>query len=196
MIFTIVYVTAITVAGFSVNLTTCRPIHLYWDGPRDERCRPVNEMYRTMIGVSVAHGVSDLQFSLLPWTFIHKLRRSWKERISVALLMSLGLVATIIGGVKFVGYGTGFGKDLTWLAVPVKLGSFCEATLGIVAANAPPLKAPAERLWRRWVAQKTEEECTPVVVRKKEMHLSSVGSWLSWEEAKMEVREEAVPVGV
>jgi len=79
------------------------------------------------------------------------------------------------------------------------VGSFCEATLGIVAANAPPLKAPAERMWRR-LRGREEEDVRPVVVRKRGLESTTVGTWFSCEgtllkdEAVAEV--EQVPVVV
>jgi hypothetical protein len=61
--------------------------------------------------------------------------------------MGLRLLATIIGCHKFLDFDkVRSSPDPNWAMVPCKLGSFAEASIGIIAAHPPPLKARGQLL--------------------------------------------------
>jgi hypothetical protein len=96
---------------------------------------------------------SDFQFSLLPLTFVLKLNRPVRERVAVACIMGLGLLASTIGCLKFIGFNKiRSSPDPTWVTVPWKLGSFAEASIGIIAANIPPLKSRGEHILKTFTS--------------------------------------------
>jgi hypothetical protein len=132
-----------------LELTYCKPFKLYWDLSVPGHCQSPEHVRQTIIGTSVIHGLTDFEFSLLPLTFIFTLNQPLRSRIAVACIMGLGLLASTVGIVKFIGINQLFvSPDATWNTVPLTLGSFVEASLGIIAANIPPLKSRGERFFK------------------------------------------------
>jgi len=150
MYLSIFYLVASTILVLILQLTECIPLPFFWNKAiKDGHCRSAQEVHVAIIGTQVIFAFSDFQFSLLPLTFIFKLNRPMNERILVAGIMSLGLIASSIGCLKFIGFNKlRTSPDPTWVMVPWKLASFCEASIGIIASNTPPLKARGEKLFR------------------------------------------------
>jgi len=146
MYFSIFYLflTAAVVLGY--QMTECTPLQFYWDHTvPGGRCRSPEEVRIGIIGTSVVFAFSDFQFSLLPLTFVLTLNRPRGERVAVACLMGLGLLASIIGCLKFIDFNQIITTpDPTYVMVIWKMGSLAEAKIGMIAANVPPLKAWGE----------------------------------------------------
>jgi len=146
MYFSIFYLflTAAVVLGY--QMTECTPLQFYWDhAVPGGRCRKPEEVRIGIIGTSVVFAFSDFQFSLLPLTFVLTLNRPRRERIAVACLMGLGLLASIVGCLKFIDFNQIITTpDPTYVMVIWKMGSLAEAKIGMIAANMPPLKAWGE----------------------------------------------------
>jgi hypothetical protein len=138
------FISASVVLGY--QLTECTPLRFYWDPTvPGGRCRSAEEVRIGIIGTSVVFAFSDFQFSLLPLTFVLTLNRPRRERVAVACLMGLGLLASIIGCLKFIGFNEIISTpDPTYVMVIWKMGSLAEAKIGMIAANLPPLKAWGE----------------------------------------------------
>lgn len=114
----------------------------------------------------------DLAFSLLPIKLIRGLSRSTSEKILIGFLMSLGLLATAILGVKmstFLSFGAGDALQATM--VP-SVYAILENIVGIIACSLPALKAPAESILKRLGVLKEHQLTRPSVVNT--VHLSSV----------------------
>jgi hypothetical protein len=150
MYLSIFYLVASAILVLVLQLTECTPLPFFWNKAiKDGHCRSAQEVRAAIIGTQVVFAFSDFQFSLLPLTFVFKLNRPLSERVLVAGIMSLGLLASIIGCVKFYGFNNiRTSHDPTWATVPWKLASFAEASMGIIASNIPPLKSRGEKLFR------------------------------------------------
>lgn len=148
MYFSIIYlvVSAFVVLGYQI--TECTPLRFYWDRTvPGGRCRSPEEVRIGIIGTSVVFAFSDFQFSLLPLTFVLTLNRPKGERLAVACLMGLGLLASIIGCLKFIDFNKIITtSDPTYVMVIWKMGSLAEAKIGMIAANLPPLKSWGEAM--------------------------------------------------
>jgi hypothetical protein len=131
-----------------LQLTECQPLRFFWDrSVEGGHCRSPKQVRDAIIGTQVVFALSDFQFSLLPLTFICTLNRSLRERVAVTGLMGVGLVASTVGCLKFIGFNKLHANpDPTYIMVPWKLASFAEASIGIIAANLPPLKSKGEEL--------------------------------------------------
>ena len=150
MWFSILYLVASTVIIVTLQFTECRPLKATWNRSLPGTvCRSSDEVKAAVVGSSVVFVFSDFQFALLPLTFIFTLRRPLRERIALGFIMGLGLVASIVGCLKLIGINQRANPDKTWYLVPVKLGAFSEACVGIIAACAPALKARGEKVLKK-----------------------------------------------
>jgi hypothetical protein len=150
MWFSISYLVASAAVIITLQFTECRPLRSSWNRTLPGTvCRSAKEVEAAVVGSSVVFVFSDFQFALLPLTFIFSLRRSLQERIALALIMGLGLIASVVGCLKLIGINSTGSPDKTWYLVPVKVGSFAEACLGIVAACAPALKSRGEKMLKK-----------------------------------------------
>lgn len=72
----------------------CQPAWAIWNGPRHEGGNCWSPWI--LIGYSMAAvgylGIMDLTLAIIPWVIISKLRMDIKEKIGVAVCMSLGIV--------------------------------------------------------------------------------------------------------
>ena len=94
--------------------------------------------------------MTDFFFSLIPITFIFKIKIPLREKIVFCVLMGLGLIASIASIFKVVNSPVlKQSFDNTWDSVPLVIWGFVEEHLAIIAACIPCLKALFERLLRR-----------------------------------------------
>jgi rhodopsin domain-containing protein len=150
MWFSITYlvVSAIIVAYY--QFTACVPLRYSWDKSlTNGHCRDPKVVQIGIIGTSIPFIISDFQFSLIPLTFVLKLNRPLGERIAIACIMGMGLLASIVGSIKFIHIQkVKATHDPTWDLITWKVASSAEAGIGIIAANVPPLKSRGEKLAR------------------------------------------------
>src|ERR1700761_3701753 len=98
MYFSIFYLFASASIVLVLQMTECKPLRFYWNPTvPGGYCRSPQEVRTGIIATSVVFAFSDFQFSLLPLTFIVTLKRPLRERIAMACLMTLGLLASIVG---------------------------------------------------------------------------------------------------
>jgi len=91
----------------------------------------------------------DLILALMPIKIARSLSRPFREKVLISCLMALGLCATAIAGVKMTTFNdVGLGDQL-YDSIKPSLYAKLEEQVGIIAACAPCLKAPVERLLRR-----------------------------------------------
>jgi len=150
MYLSIFYLVASAIVVLALQLSECTPLPFFWNKAiKGGHCRSAQDVHVAIIGTQVVFAFSDFQFSLLPLAFVFKLNRPFREKILVAAIMSLGLIASSVGCLKFIGFNRlRRSHDPTWVMVTWKLASFAEASIGIIASNAPPLKARGEKLFR------------------------------------------------
>jgi hypothetical protein len=106
----------------------------------------------------------DLILSLMPIKLIMTLNRSRSEKILIACLMALGLLATAVAAAKmttFNSFGTG---DPMQATIPPSMYAKLEEIVGITASCLPPLKAPVENLLRKFGIVKEHELSRPSFV--------------------------------
>jgi len=91
----------------------------------------------------------DFTLATMPLKLIRTLNRPLRERILIACLMAMGLVATIIAGIKTKTFKDVYLGDPLSTTVDGSMWAKLEELVGIIAACMPCLKAPAEKLLRR-----------------------------------------------
>ena len=112
----------------------------------------------------------DLILSLMPIRLIRTLTRSTSEKILIGALMALGLLATVIAGLKMTTFKE-FGKgDPMQQTVRPSLYAKMEEQVGIIALSLPCLKAPVERLLKRLGILKEHHLTRPSFVNTMSLH--------------------------
>ncbi|KAH7028271.1 hypothetical protein B0J12DRAFT_704697 [Macrophomina phaseolina] len=138
------------IVAMIMQFIECRPVRAMWEVVPDNECWTPAQMQAWGYAYSAFMLTQDIILSLIPITFIRKLRRPLPERIVIACVMALGLVASAAVVIKIV-YMRHFditGDALRILVQVIKWGKI-EELLGISAACIPPLKSLVERLLKR-----------------------------------------------
>lgn len=95
--------------------------------------------------------LNDTLFALMPISLIWKLRRPLPERILISCLMALGLTSAFCAIMKTVKWTqmNNVAGDVMRNVLNISLWARLEESFGLVAACAPTLKRPGERLLQR-----------------------------------------------
>ncbi|KAK1758071.1 96ca82bc-67f3-4b3a-ab36-ffe7d8f40fbe [Echria macrotheca] len=117
----------------------CRPFARVWDESVEGWCIPPDRivtLYQWSAGYS---GSMDIVLALCPWILLWKLTMTWKEKIGVAVAMSMGVVAGAASFVKMVKLPQLTGDPVDTVAVTIWGGA--EGAITIMAASIPVLRA-------------------------------------------------------
>ncbi|EKG14300.1 hypothetical protein MPH_08480 [Macrophomina phaseolina MS6] len=139
--------TAITTNVFQFSL--CKPLPAIWDHTiKNPKCI-VAAIHISIVVTSIVTILTDVILSLLPLTFIMHMQLPPREKIALACLMGLGLVASGASIYKtFLAKDYGVTGDTLRDAVGLALCSMMELQLGILAACIPCLRQFMEKLLR------------------------------------------------
>jgi len=134
-----------------VQTTRCIPTEAIWNPAiLNKWCWSAGAFKWSMTGASVIVILTDIIFSFTPLTFIHKIRRSTRHRIVIAVLLGLGLVASSASVVKTVSlHGFDKSDDYAGQGIKIALWASTEALIGIIAACIPTLRGAFLRLLAR-----------------------------------------------
>ncbi|KAK4460117.1 hypothetical protein QBC42DRAFT_288825 [Cladorrhinum samala] len=136
---------AITTSGFL--FASCKPLAAVWKPKTPSSvCLPRTLMSKGILSTAALTVATDFILALLPITFVRHIRRSARERVIVAIIMGLGLVASSASICKIASVLT---KRLTGDplrdGVDVTIWGITEIQLGIMAACIPCIKSLVER---------------------------------------------------
>ncbi|KAK3386792.1 hypothetical protein B0H63DRAFT_468395 [Podospora didyma] len=136
---------AITTCGFL--FASCKPLSAVWNPKTPNSvCLSRSLMSKGILGVAALTVATDFILALLPLTFIKRIRRSVRERIIIAIIMGLGLVASAASICKIASVSS---KLLTGDplrdGVDVTFWGIMEIQLGIIAACVPCIKRLVEK---------------------------------------------------
>ena len=93
---------------------------------------------------------SDILFAILPITFIYKIQRPLREKIVIAVLMSLGLIASGAATAKVILLARlPTSMDPTSVGADTLIWTNLEESIGMIAACIPMLKSLFERALKR-----------------------------------------------
>ena len=86
--------------------------------------------------------LEDILVNILPIPVVYKLNMPYRQRIGIVVLLSLGGIATVMGGVRtFYIWKSLVGSwDEPWYAYPLFIAATLEIDLGIICACVPALK--------------------------------------------------------
>lgn len=99
----------IAVTCTATLLVVCRPVRAMWDFslfPDRATCQAFSDVSRGILAVAAMTVATDFILALLPMGFVFQLQRSLRERVTVALVMALGIVASVASVCKIVAVTT------------------------------------------------------------------------------------------
>ncbi|KAJ5373446.1 hypothetical protein N7517_005452 [Penicillium concentricum] len=127
-------------AALFVFLQCKDPRHL-WNPMIPSECWPSHIFTHFSLFVGAYSGAQDFVLALLPWTIVWNLQMRKKEKLGVAVAMSLGIFAGAASIVKTIHLVALSAKaDFTWELAPLLIWAAVEDGLAITAASIPALK--------------------------------------------------------
>jgi len=146
-----VFVVLVAVTMNSFQLSIAKPLAAVWDHSIPDATFMDITVAQTSIYVTAAMTIlTDVILSLTPIAFIMNIQRPVREKVALAFVMGLGVIASIASIVKTTlvkNYGI-TGDDLMD-SVGITTWSVLEMQLGIIAACIPTLKQLFEKFLRR-----------------------------------------------
>ncbi|KAK4153813.1 hypothetical protein C8A00DRAFT_43316 [Chaetomidium leptoderma] len=139
--FIIITLNAIMGTAMLTMWVKCYPFARIWDGSIEGQCidpAKIVTLYQWSAGWS---GSADVILALLPWSILFNMRQtlSTRERIGIAVAMSMGIVAGVASFVKMVMLPKLTGDPTETVAVTIWGGA--EGAITIIAASIPVLRA-------------------------------------------------------
>jgi len=124
-----------------INYIHCWPLDKLWDftGAVPGTCWPIEVVINYDIFSAVYSGAMDIALALLPWKLIWNLQMRKKEKIGVAVAMSMGVLAGVTAFVK-ARYLLNITSFDVYDAIDLNYWSNAESTVTIMAASIPILR--------------------------------------------------------
>ncbi|KAH7417721.1 hypothetical protein BKA64DRAFT_702483 [Cadophora sp. MPI-SDFR-AT-0126] len=127
----------------------CKPLRSFWEPVSTIKCWPRDATLIYGWFTACVFILMDFTLATMPLKLIRTLNRPLREKILIGCLMAMGLVATIIAGIKTKTFKNVYMGDPLSTTVDSSMWAKLEELVGIIAACMPCLKAPAEKLLRR-----------------------------------------------
>jgi hypothetical protein len=144
------------------NLFQCIPYQASWDFKNEypnKKCWSPQLNVISMYVASSCNITSDVVFSLMPLTFLGKIRRPMKEKIVIGILMALGLTASTFSAMKAALTNKLIDhEDRAANVILVGMLSTLEVQTALIAACIPTLRSSCMGLMVRLGLKKPEAE--------------------------------------
>ncbi|OIW31929.1 hypothetical protein CONLIGDRAFT_572094 [Coniochaeta ligniaria NRRL 30616] len=118
----------------------CSPIEKSWNPLVPGVCWDPRVAIVYGIFASGYSGVMDLVLAILPWNIIMSLQMKTKEKIGVALAMSMGVFAAASAFIKCSAMPELASQDFSHDGIPLVIWGIAEAAVTIMAASVPMLR--------------------------------------------------------
>ncbi|KAF2714160.1 hypothetical protein K504DRAFT_364951, partial [Pleomassaria siparia CBS 279.74] len=130
------------------NLFQCIPYQSWWDFRIvDKKCWSMKAMLATTYLSGACNVSTDIVFSLMPLTFLGKIRRPLKEKIAIGFLMALGMIASGFSMSKVIISALPSRKDRYISPTLLGLLSCLEVQTSLIAACIPTLRSSSKRFF-------------------------------------------------
>ncbi|KAL1639901.1 hypothetical protein SLS58_007488 [Diplodia intermedia] len=145
-----------TVACFVTLVLQCKDLRVIWDPTVKTTCWRVEVLHGLTYTNSVVNIITDFAFAvLIPIPLIYPLQMSVRKKLSLLLILGVGLVATgaaIARAAHLSAYGRRNGRgggpgDFLWDSRTLTTWSVVETQVGIVAGCLPCAKPLLARFW-------------------------------------------------
>ncbi|KAL4788211.1 hypothetical protein BJX76DRAFT_316655 [Aspergillus varians] len=154
--FIIITMNIVTILAALFVFVQCKDPRTNWDKSIVSECWPTYVFTNYSLFVGAYSGAQDFSLALLPWTIVWNLQMRKKEKIGVAVAMSLGIFAGAAAIVKTT-YLVKLSEkaDFTWEMVPLLNWAAVEDGLTIIAASIPTLKPLLTKFFPTSTAQES-----------------------------------------
>ncbi|KAJ2897632.1 hypothetical protein MKZ38_004532 [Zalerion maritima] len=119
---------------------SCKPIEKSFDRTIEGTCWPEKPLLYYDIFSSAYSATADIVLALLPWQLIFSLQMRTKEKVGVALAMSMGLFAGATAIVKCAQLPTLADGDFTYTGTSLIMWGAAEPAVAIMAGSIPVLR--------------------------------------------------------
>ncbi|OTA99283.1 hypothetical protein M426DRAFT_16578 [Hypoxylon sp. CI-4A] len=126
--------------GVIINWTACNPVQALWDFSVKGTCWSMSLVIPLSMLFTGYFGFVDLAFALIACSIVLKLQINLKEKIGVAVAMSLGVFASASAIVKAVSFTTLGDDDYNYNGIELVGRSVAEISTTIIAASIPVLR--------------------------------------------------------
>ncbi|KAH6673959.1 hypothetical protein F5X68DRAFT_174655 [Plectosphaerella plurivora] len=122
------------------GLAKCTPIEKVWDGEVPGTCWDRKKLLKFQLFAAYYSAILDFVLALLPWQILMGMQMRRRERLGVAIAMSLGAIAGITGIVKAVLVVSMSSTDFTYDRVDLTIWTLTEPAASIMAVSIPILR--------------------------------------------------------
>ncbi|CAJ2511703.1 Uu.00g073280.m01.CDS01 [Anthostomella pinea] len=128
------------IVGGLLNFAQCTPAEKVWKPDTPGTCWSPGVYVGFSIFAGAYSALMDIGLAMLPWAVILKLQMKTKEKIGVAVAMSMGVFAAITSILKCTYIVTLEGNDFLYEGVHLLIWSTAETATTIIAASIPVLR--------------------------------------------------------
>lgn len=93
----ITFVVLSTIASVALTIFQCTPVSRFWDRDLDGKCLNFEAAAYIAAGLTIA---SDFMTVLLPIPVVRRLSMSWKRKVGVIVMFTLGSIGCLISVVR------------------------------------------------------------------------------------------------
>ncbi|KKK14913.1 hypothetical protein AOCH_001209 [Aspergillus ochraceoroseus] len=166
--FIIITVNVINLLAALFVFVQCKDPRRNWDPSVKTKCWPTHVFTDYSLFVGAYSGMQDFILALLPWTIVWNLQMKKKEKIGVAIAMSLGVFAGAAAIVKTCYLVTLSAKaDFTWELTPLLNWAAVEDGLTIIASSIPTLKPLLTKIFPTSASQESYNMLPPGAQKEK-----------------------------
>ncbi|KAH7024744.1 uncharacterized protein B0I36DRAFT_416345 [Microdochium trichocladiopsis] len=128
-------------AAVIIQWTQCTPLEKVWNRRLPGgTCWPVPVSVGVSMFAAAFSGVSDIILAGLPWVILVKLQMKTKEKIGIAVAMSMGIIAGVTAFMKCVKIPILGSQDFTLHGGELTIWASAEIATTIMAASIPVLR--------------------------------------------------------
>lgn len=121
------------------GLSKCTPFAKVFDSKVEGTCWDKKKLLKFQLFAAYYSAILDFVLAFLPWQILMSLTMKTREKIGVAIAMSLGAIAGVCGIVKAVMVVALKDPDITYSRVDVTIWTLSEPAVSIMAISIPVL---------------------------------------------------------
>ncbi|KAK0100506.1 hypothetical protein ONS95_008453 [Cadophora gregata] len=140
----------------------CKPLRSFWEPVSNFKCWPRDVTLIYGWFTACVFILMDFILATMPLKLIRTLNRPLREKILIGCLMAMGLIATIIAGIKTKTFKNVYLGDPLSTTVDSSMWAKLEELVGIIAACMPCLKARVEKFLRRAGILSDQQDSMPM----------------------------------
>ncbi|KAH7144125.1 hypothetical protein B0J13DRAFT_554740 [Dactylonectria estremocensis] len=140
LVFVIVSVNVSMNLVWMFGFAKCTPLKKVWDSTVPGTCWNKTHLSRYQLFAAYYSAILDFVLALLPWQILMGMTMLRRERLGVAIAMSLGAIAGITGIVKAVLVVHMTSPDITYDRVDLTIWTLAEPAVTIMAISIPVLR--------------------------------------------------------